>query len=70
MIGRQININKVLETDVASIYCFGDDSFRNSKEKTIVEVAETMTDSVSGDWFQRISIDPEPSFLSDPISVG
>ena len=65
-----ININKVSETDGASIYRFGEADFRNPKEKTTVEVVETTTDSVSGDWFQRISIDPEPSFLSDPISVG
>ena len=61
-----ININKVSETDGASIYRFGDDSFRNPKEKTTVEVVETTTDSVSGDWFQRINIDSEPSLLNEP----
>jgi ATP-dependent exoDNAse (exonuclease V) beta subunit len=58
-----ININEVSKSDEVSIYRFGEADFRNPKEKTTDEVAETMTDSVSGDWFQRIKIDSEPSMF-------
>ena len=58
-----ININEVSKTDEASIYRYGDDEFHNPKEKTTDEVAETKADSISGDWFQRINIDPEPSMF-------
>ena len=58
-----ININKVSETADASVYRFGDTDFRNPKEKQAVEVVQTMTDSVSGDWFQKIDVDATPSMF-------
>ena len=58
-----ININEVSKTEEASIYRFGEADFRNPKEKTIDEDAEATTDSVSGDWFQRINIDSNPTLV-------
>ena len=58
-----ININKVSETVEASVYRFGDTDFRNPKEKQAVEVVQTTTDSVSGDWFQKIDVDATPSMF-------
>ncbi len=47
----------------ALVYRFGDDGFRNPKEKTENEVTETLTESVSTDWFQKISVDPNPTMV-------
>ncbi len=49
--------------DEALIYRFGDDGFRNPKEKTGNDVAETLMDSVSADWFQKITVDPDPTVV-------
>ena len=49
--------------DDTLIYRFGDDGFRNPKEKTGNDVAETLTDSVSADWFQKITVDPDPTVV-------
>ena len=47
----------------ALIYRFGHPDFRNTKEKTENNVAETLTDSISSDWFQKITVDPDPTML-------
>ena len=49
--------------DDTLIYRFGDDGFRNPKEKTGNDVAETLMDSVSADWFQKITVDPDPTVV-------
>ena len=49
--------------DETLIYRFGDDGFRNPKEKTVNDVAETLLDSVSADWFQKITVDPDPTVV-------
>ena len=49
--------------DETLIYRFGDDGFRNPKEKTGNDVAETLMDSVSADWFQKITVDPDPTVV-------
>ncbi len=49
--------------DETLIYRFGDDGFRNPKEKTVNDVAETLMDSVSADWFQKITVDPDPTVV-------
>ena len=49
--------------DDTLIYRFGDDGFRNPKEKTGNDVVETLTDSVSADWFQKITVDPDPTVV-------
>ena len=56
-----ININLVSESEGVNVYRFGGDDFRNPKEKPEAEVAEPVKESVSGDWFQKINIDPTPS---------
>ena len=58
-----ININKVSETEGSLVYRFGDADFRNPKEKQVVELVETTTDSVSSDWFQKINVEPTPSMF-------
>lgn len=45
------------------IYRFGDPDFRNPKGKVREEPAPTLTDSTSLDWFQRISVDADPTRL-------
>jgi ATP-dependent exoDNAse (exonuclease V) beta subunit len=56
----------------ALMYRFGDAGLRNPKEKTENEVTETLTESVSTDWFQKISVDPNPTLVwqskSDKLS--
>ena len=47
----------------ALVYRFGDEGFRNPKEKTENEVIETLTESVSTDWFQKISVDSNPTMV-------
>ena len=47
----------------ALVYRFGDDGFRNSKEEKEDGVVETLTESVSTDWFQKISVDPNPTLV-------
>ena len=58
-----INMNKVSESEGVDVYRFGDDGFRNPKEKPDTEVAEPVMESVSGDWFQKINVDPTPSMF-------
>ena len=58
-----IPINKVLETDGAIVYCYGEADFRNPKEKPVIETEETPVDSVSGDWFTKIDVDANPSMF-------
>lgn len=55
--GNQVPDNEALT------YRFGDDGFRNPKEKSGNDVVETLTDSVSADWFQKITVDPDPTML-------
>ena len=58
-----IHINIVSESEGVNVYRFGDDGFRNPREKPEAEVAEPTMESVSGDWFQKINIDPTPSMF-------
>ena len=57
-----ININTTEKEGVSS-YCFGDPDFDNSKEEQPETESVTMTNSVSGDWFQKINVDPNPSMF-------
>ena len=58
-----ININVLSKTDSATIYRFGEE-FRNPKEKkTSEDVVVVPMDSVSGDWFQKINVDPNPTMV-------
>ena len=49
--------------DGAQVYRFGDPDFRNPVEETEEQSTPTMTDSTSLDWFQRISVDADPTRL-------
>ena len=57
-----ININAT-EMEGVSSYCFGDPNFSNPKEKQSEPESVMMADSVSGDWFQKINVDPNPSMF-------
>ena len=52
-----------LPENEALIYRFGDPDFRNPKEKTDEDTTDAMTDSVSTDWFQKITVDPNPTLF-------
>ena len=45
------------------VYRFGNPGFCNPKKKVEEEITPTLTDSTSVDWFQRISVDAEPTRL-------
>ena len=67
-----INI-KTLEADGVTIYRYGEADFRNPKEqKTVDNEGNTISDSTSSDWFQKINVDPDPTSLwqskSDKLS--
>ena len=47
----------------ALVYRFGDAGFRNPKEEKEVGAADVLTESVSTDWFQKISVDPNPTMV-------
>ena len=49
--------------DEALVYRFGDAGFRNPKEKAGEDKTEPMSDSVASDWFQKISVDPNPTLV-------
>ena len=56
--------NKVSESDEVAVWRFGDDSFINPAAQQKDESgAANATDSVSSDWFGKISIDAEPSMF-------
>ncbi len=57
-----INTN-TSEMEGVSRYCFGDPNFGNPMEELTEHESVTMTDSVSGDWFQKINVDPNPSMF-------
>ena len=47
----------------ALVYRFGVPDFRNPKEKMEEEASPILTDSTSIEWFQRISVDADPTHL-------
>ena len=51
------------EGEAASVFRFGKPDFKNPKEKAIEEERGVMTDSASTDWFQKISVDPNPTMV-------
>lgn len=53
----------LVQNDKALVYCFGSPDFSNPKEKTIESEEVAMADSVSTDWSQKVSIDPDPTSL-------
>ena len=66
-----INI-KTLDADDVTIYRYGEVDFRNPKERKTVDNEEnTISDSTSSDWFQKINVDPKPSMFwmegNDPM---
>ena len=52
-----------LPENEALIYRFGHPDFRNPKEKTENNVVEMLTNSISTDWFYKITVDPAPTML-------
>ena len=54
---------KVKGNDDALVYRFGDSDFRNPKEKADEVNDEPMTDSVASDWFEKITVDPNPTMV-------
>ena len=52
-----------VQKDEALIYRFGNPNFRNPKEKTIEKEHVALMDSVSADWFQKITVDPDPTVV-------
>ena len=51
------------ESEVVLVYRFGHSDFRNPKEKVVEEKVAAMTDSTSSDWFQKITVDPNPMLV-------
>ena len=47
----------------ALVYRFGNPDFMKPKEKESEEKKELKTDSVAGDWFGKINIDPNPTLV-------
>ncbi|MBR5081168.1 MAG: UvrD-helicase domain-containing protein [Bacteroidales bacterium] len=56
---------KVLEDgfEEALVYRFGSPDFMKPKEKEKEEKKELKTDSVAGDWFGKIDVDPNPTLV-------
>ncbi len=54
---------KVLGNDDVLVYRFGSPDFRNPKEKAEEIKDEPMTDSVASDWFEKITVDPNPTMV-------
>ena len=54
---------KVQGNEEALVYRFGSPDFRNPKEKLDEVTDEQMTDSVASDWFEKISVDPNPTLV-------
>ena len=56
---------KVLENGFgeALVYRFGSPDFMKPKEKEKEEKKELKTDSVAGDWFGKINVDPNPTLV-------
>ena len=52
-----------LEAEEAQVYRFGSPDFRNPKEEKAKTDTISLTDSVSADWLQRISVDADPMQL-------
>lgn len=52
-----------LQSDAAQVYRFGSPDFRNPKEEKAKTDVVSLTDSVSTDWLQRISVDADPMQL-------
>ena len=52
-----------VQNEDALVYRFGNPDFRNPKEKVDDDKADTMSDSVASDWFQKINVDPDPSMV-------
>ena len=47
----------------ALVYRFGNPDFMKPKEKESEEKKELKTDSVAGDWFGKINVDPNPTLV-------
>ena len=56
-------ICRVPGNDDVLVYRFGSPDFRNPKEKAEDVKDEPMTDSVASDWFERITVDPNPTMV-------
>ena len=52
-----------MPSDNAMVYRFGDSDFMKPKEKPKDEKKALETDSVAGDWFSKIKVDPDPTKL-------
>ena len=66
-----INI-ETQDADGVTIYRYGEADFRNPKEQKSVDTEEnTICDSMSSDWFEKIKVDPSPSMFwvegNDPM---
>ena len=54
---------RVPGNDDVLVYRFGSPDFRNPKEKAEETKDEPMTDSVASDWFEKITVDPNPTLV-------
>jgi ATP-dependent exoDNAse (exonuclease V) beta subunit len=54
---------KAQGNEEALVYRFGSPDFRNPKEKPDEVQDEPMTDSVASDWFEKITVDPNPTMV-------
>ena len=52
-----------MPSDNALVYQFGSSDFMKPKEKEKEEKKELKTESVAGDWFGKIKVDPDPTKL-------
>ena len=52
-----------MQSDTALVYQFGSPDFMKPKEKEKEQKKELKTESVAGDWFGKIKVDPDPTKL-------